>query len=244
MKREQEVAIQEPLRAFRATQVAEADRRTADRRAELAQDVQAEVDAFSAAVHAHGDEVGWQRVQLAWMAGFPDPDPKSLRKPTGRYGFREVYLDDAARLRTDIHQKDAAFDQEWGKRLATTEARRLRQLEDFRAGLDQDVERATAREEARLRQAIDVRSVQLPLPTPPQAPPDAQLTARRVDFPAASVSRPAISLPAASDPVALAQARLPVFLAQNRYRLAGPGETGKDATGEFLKWLKQFEVGG
>lgn len=244
LKKEEEVALKEPLEAFRATQQAEADRKLADRRAELAQDVEAETEAFSAAVRKHGDQVGWDRTELAWRVGFPDPDPKSLRKPTGRYNYTQIHLDDAARLRTDIREKEDAFDSVWGKRLATAEARRLRKLEDTRTDLQKQVERATAAEAERLRRAVDLRAVQIP--QPPGPPPEASvaLGAQTIAFPPVTASMPSLAIPSADDPVALAKARLPVFLAQNRVRLAGPGEKGRDATGEFLTWLKQFEIGG
>jgi hypothetical protein len=244
LQREQNSAATEPLRAFRATQQAEADRMVLDRKAALAEERDADVSAFTQAVRRHGDNVGWDRVELAWMAGFPDPDPKSQRKSTGRYGFQQIYLDDAAQLRSEIRAKDDVFDSTWGKRLAQAETRRLRQLDDLRQRLNEAVDKATQREAARMSQAVNVSQVQLPLPPRPADLPAASVGAKSIAFPSAESNLPAVSVPSAADPVALAKARLPVFLAQNRFRLAAPGEQGRDATGEFLKWLKQFELGG
>ena len=243
MTEEQKVQMVEPLEAFKATKRVEIEKALADRRAAQADEVKTELAEFQAALQRHGDEVGWDRVTLAWKAGFPDPDPKSKRQPKPGDIFALRNWPDVVNLRTTIAAKDQEFDRIWRQRLSLGQVAREAELERLSRNMNEDLQLEASREAERLRSLAKASDVQLVPKTVAQVTAARAEPAVQQDLAGATVSMRTIVPTIMSDSTWATKVRLPIFLAHSNYRLAEPGEKGADVTGEFQKWLRQYEVG-
>ncbi|MES1227091.1 MAG: hypothetical protein ABUL72_00380 [Armatimonadota bacterium] len=241
----EEVKLQskEPLEAFRLSRLAEIDRELGQRRIEQASEVKSELAAFQSALKLHGDELGWDRVKLAWKAGFPDPDPKSQHPPTTRQRFAFRNWPDAVSLRSTISEKDAIFDQLWKQRLNLGQVARDAELDRLNRNLNEDLVLDMSREAERLRSQAKDSDVQLTRKPVVHLDSVKSESAIQQSIPAVGVAMPPIPTSHPDDSTWTTKVRLPIFLAQNNYRLANPGEKGQDVTEDFRVWLRQYEVG-
>ena len=240
---EEKVQSKEPLDAYRATLKADIARQLEDLRASQAGEVKDELAEFQAALQRHADDVGWDRVSLAWRVGFPDPDPTSQIKPSPRNIFAQRNYPAVVALRSDISDKEAAFDKIWKKRLVLSQAVRDAETASLSTKLNNNLELEVSREAERLRTLVREADVQIQGKPLPRLANLASQPAVQSTLPGATVSMPFLPPATLPDSGWTTKARLGIFLAQNNYRLVSPGEKGTDATEEFKKWLRQYEVG-
>lgn len=197
-------------------------------------------DAISAAFHAQADAMGRDRVLLASLVGFPDPDPLSRRKARRADLAGQVDLEKAARTRKSILAREEEF---WSKVEAISMPVRsafvdkLRQIAskyteaDARAMTDARAEAAEILSGA--TSDIETPSVDFGVFVPATPAQEVKLAPMGVDK-APVAARP--SAAGSTDPA------VDVFLKLKNYRLAKPGETARDVSKEFETWSRQFNA--
>ncbi|MCU0315047.1 MAG: hypothetical protein MUC92_00480 [Fimbriimonadaceae bacterium] len=197
---------------------------------------------------SHARQVGPKRVTLAFLVGFPDPDPGSERQARGKEPEEIRRLREAQQVRSEIAQLEAEYRRSTDDALA----RLYREFREGIAKLDQEnreeLGRRTAESEQQAREIVrdSVPKVQeTMLDAPKQLPP---VSNREVGISSApSARRQATPIQPASPARYTDERRWEdqkeTFLQSRNYRLAQPGEKGKDVTEEFLKWRRQFANG-
>lgn len=197
-------------------------------------------DDITAAFHAQADAMGRDRVLLASLVGFPDPDQQSRRKARRADLAGQVDLEKAAKTRKSIVAREEEF---WTKVEAISMPVRSAYVDKLRQIAAKYTEAdSRALEDARAEAAEILSGATSDIETPsvdfgvfvPAAP------AQEVKLAPMGVDK----APVAARPLAAggADPSVDVFLRLKNYRLAKPGEAARDVSKEFETWSRQFKA--
>lgn len=200
-------------------------------------------DSVRAVFEAHAMKVADQRYPLTSLVGFPDPDPDSSREPLRLDPFEKINTDRAKAFRAEIARLDTEFRRNMETVLGQYSADLMvkeRELAERYAVLESEARRVAEAEARRLSQAgerviASVRTVSKNVLLARQPEVVVRIEGSR---PPPQPPEVAAVAPKRSDSEALR-----VWMAQNGYRQAGPGESAPDRTHEFYLWLRQFQLG-
>jgi hypothetical protein len=201
------------------------------------------LDKLSQMLADHAKIVGPKWHRLAWLSGFPDPDPLSRRRAREGDFIAEQRLAEAKRLREEIKLLQADFD-----------ARSKSILDDLRDGLRVDeavladdiaeqIEAAKTEADRQAQEAAvaavkDVEQSALDLDNRVEAVPGKTSTTPAISgAPAERWTNPAASFADRERLQALAR----VFAAAHGWKLAEKPAGATDRTKEFNDWLKKRE---
>ncbi|MBX3111235.1 MAG: hypothetical protein KF857_04435 [Fimbriimonadaceae bacterium] len=196
-------------------------------------------DELAAAFYAQADAMGRDRIRLAWLVGFPDPDPNSRRKPRRNDLVGKKELEQAALVRKSIVKREDEF---WARvELLSSPVRsayvdKLRKIAAKYMAADE-----RAKEDAKAKAAdilsgatsdIETPGVEFGVFVPATG-------AQEVTLAPMGVS----ALPKETKSVETVRSpRVEVFLKLKNYRLAQPGEKARDVTEEFARWSRQYNT--
>lgn len=205
--------------------------------------VAAGLERLSQMLAEHAEVVGPKWHRLAWLVGFPDPDPNSRRRAREGDFIAEQRLEEAKKLREEIKLAQADFD-----------ARSESILKDLRDGLRIDeavladdvaaqieaarVEADRQAQEAAVAAVKDVEASALNLDERVEAVPGKTSTTPGIaGAPAQKWTNPAASLADRERLQALAR----IYAASNGWKLADKPAGATNKTKEFNDWLKKRE---
>lgn len=192
-----------------------------------------------------------QRVtRLALIAGFPDPDPRSLRQPVSDAKVVRQRAAEARRLRSEIANLDADYETAIRRLLANLG----QDLEAALTNIKVNVEDARVRAEERARKdaASQVRTLEANLGQSLVAKGDTRLPALPAKSFAASAQAGVIEQPKVQPDIEgknlearmkRLRSELTIWLAVNGYREASDAAHGQDRTTEFSQWRRSHHLG-
>lgn len=237
-RRNTEAAVRKRLeRAY----LADVQRARAARRQELEPKHEALLDEVYAGLREVFESYANRRfrpqVELALRAGWPDPDPESVRKAP----------EPVVELRKQLAELDAGYRRERDARLAAAYEiidTELSSLAAEMARLESEaLDRATREAVARARTTEVEALAKSPMRKNVLLPalPEETVTTRAPDPP---IEAPKLVTPDFRDvDRALLESELRIFLAHRGYRFAPKGARARDATQEFIEWRKPFQSG-
>ncbi len=188
--------------------------------------------------------------QIALIAGFPDPDPKSRMQPVLDNPLTRFRMGTAKRLRSQIDDLDKQYDVEARRILLGLDQQADAELTRIKA--EMEVARGNAEVQARKEAAKQVRVIErnigaslasegntvLPAISGKTAPGSA------VPIP---LAQPRTEAPKAMDDSAARQKllsdELAIWLAVNGYRQEVSRDKAPDRTAEFIEWRKTHRLG-
>lgn len=249
MKETREAARKEVSRQLAAAASLEVDRKLREELRKLEPRQKEILDAAYEAVRPIFDqhvEASWPlRLELIKLVGFPDPDPKSLRRPDPRNERAVSDLARAKELRSQIATMDAAYKSRVDAVLASAldkiaeeKAALTASMAELAASLQRSAEVRVNQLVGEQWQALEGRSA-LAGDTLLRAQP--AVTVQPMRMPVA----PPAPQPPPSPGSALARQQLlaeaKVWAATNGYRLVDrPGLRAPDKTLEFIRWRRQM----
>jgi hypothetical protein len=183
--------------------------------------------------------------RLALLAGYPDPDPQSQRKPPPNVPAIYRRYTEAASLRKQISQ----MDQEYTSQVAGMYAGLAAQEQSSYAKIDAERKRLLleAEQQAMTKAAQEVHQKQAPLQSALKnkavvsfpAEPGVAVTVQGAAKPPAA---PTVQVPGQSEMTQrLREAEasdLKVWAALNRYVISSDRRGARDATAEFIRWRR------
>jgi hypothetical protein len=193
----------------------------------------------------HGDKVGPLRHRIAWLVGYPDPDPGSRRRPPDGDFEAQVRFDEAARLRAKLSELDDEFRRRADELLASAKDNLRLDLADWgfeRAELEVDL---IARAEEDALAAVDkaFANTQRSALDPDRLLPSADGASVVVEE-TSGIDSLRLTPPEPAIEADRARMRLEeqakVFADSNGWSLTSYPDKGRDRTEEFLKWRKEL----
>ncbi|MBS1709294.1 MAG: hypothetical protein JSS65_11330 [Armatimonadetes bacterium] len=192
--------------------------------------------AVQAAFQDRATPIGKDRVQLTSLVGFPDPDPESRAKTRRSDLAGQAENAKAAGLRKHIASKEEEF---WAQVEALASPARSGYVDKLRliaASYATAAERALSDAKAEAADVLSGASSEIETPQVDFGVFAPALPSQRVDLPPMAVTQPRAA-PAVSSPARTSATT--VFLELRNYRLAKPGEKGRDVTQEFVDWNRK-----
>lgn len=196
---------------------------------------------FRAVFERYTPELGELWIEIANLAGFPDPDPKSKRVPRQTDQVATKRFERSKVIRTRIQELANDYRREIESVLANLQRARLEALSDRDTRL---TEMQQEREQEALAQAraivqVAVGRLEATALDPRQVLPT--VPAESVAIPAAEASTfgQRFTAPPQRESEAQIRKRVDIFLAVRHYKL---GQKGRDVTDEFLTWQRTFRA--
>jgi len=250
VQRDQEALMAQMFEALRKLYLAELDTlETRERDAILAR-AGAELDEAYAALRAiferYADPIGKKWVRLAFLVGFPDPDPNSRRGPRTDDKEKVAVFEEAKRLRGEIKQLGEDYRKEVSAKILTISSSHERELAALAAQYElRRVERtAEAQAEAKEIALRAISQLQGFVLDPSQVLPAEPGSA--IQVPAATVRLNRLN-PSPAETAFGHKERLDdqikIFLDTKRYTLSATPAKARNVTEEFAQWRKQYAVG-
>lgn len=234
-----ERVLDEPIKRLRGTKLAAVSAKVEDKQQELDGKRVEFQNQFQKALAIHAESVGWKRSRLAWLVGFPDPDPSSGKEPIESDLFGRFYWSDVKATRVSLSSEEAEFNQRW-KMLADRSRREIdAELRAYQTKLNEEAEDEVQRERARLRE-VEVDAKRYPAFKEVAAVQPRNLRTFQPQPSRTQVDFPSVNVALASESRKVLENRIALFLTQRGYTIQ---EGGEDKTTEFLTWNKQFEAG-
>jgi hypothetical protein len=185
--------------------------------------------------------------RLAVLAGFPDPNPRSVPPETPLGNVSQQRFDEAKKLREELRRLDASFDELVETILGAVEdvsaldraATRVK-IELYKAELDRRAEREAREEVQQAVRTLQLRladSAKIVLPAVPER--RVELAAQKPLSPAPLVRSEGV-LQGKADRRQLLEHQLRIWLGLNRYALA---DRGRDVTEDFQRWRTANRAG-
>jgi hypothetical protein len=203
------------------------------------------LDSVSKAYVTYANSVGPKIARLAVNAGFPDPDPKGRRKPSGLEGLDTLAYQTSEKLRTDIAALKADFKRYSDATLSAAYSNADAKLTDLLAEVARQVGDVDARAQDVARSEVSHAQAQLgPLladqpPTPLPATQGSSVVVSSGSQPAVVANVGDRQAALAGDDVNRVKQDLDIWLAVNNY-IQRPKGRARDATAEFIEWRNRF----
>lgn len=246
----QQELMRQMFEALRKVYLADLATMEGDDRRKAEAEYEANVGAVYGQVRAiflkYADTVGMKWYRLAFLVGFPDPDPRSRRVARSDDKEQQAVYEEAKKLRAEISDLGATFHNEVESLLLGASQELSINLKELR---DQyDIQRlareAEAEAEAREIALRAVSRLQDFVLDPTQSLPSQ---------PGANITIPTVQNPIrrlSSAPVETAfgyrerlDEQIKIFLDTKRYRPATSNKGVRDVTEEFAAWRKKYEPG-
>lgn len=196
--------------------------------------------------HKYADDKGFRLARLTLLAGFPDPDPKSLN-PKPEFAIAKRFREEADRIRKELVKIDADYDAAVRQIFSELQGSHDQTLTNLKAkfveakGAAEEKAKAEAtRQMARLNRAFgqtlaEEREVSVP------GQPGKTLQAPTIDVRA---QLPKIHPdPAPFDRKGAIRNQLTIWEAVKGYRIVTSSGGSRDGTSEFLEWLRSHLPG-
>lgn len=239
-------AYQEALRQLRQAYEADTVRTKTERESALDKRRLAEIESFYANLRGvferYDTQLGDSRLKLANLVGYPDPDPEGKRPVVARDTWAQKRIDETNRLRLEIARLESDYRREVQKLLGEIGSRYDLELTQLRAAIEQlraDADERAKRNAERLTREAFAGVEQLGKGAEQRLP---AVPAEGVALPAeppTAFAAPALVAPPITDD---RRTEVAIWARINGYRLAGKGESARDATTEFLQWRQKYKA--
>ncbi len=194
----------------------------------------------------YADPIGKKWVRIAWLVGFPDPDPKSRRGPRTDDKEKVATFDEAKKLREEIKQLGDEYRKEVAAKIlvisASHEAELTQLASEYEIRRGERIAEAQAEaKEIALRAIAQLQGFVLD-PTqvlPPQPGASVQVPAAAAVFKRLSP----VPAEAAFGHQKRLDDQIQIFLDTKRYTLSRTTANARNVTEEFAKWRSQYEPG-
>lgn len=249
VKRNQQRALEQLMVRLRRSALAEVSALEREREAELDQSYAANLDSAFDGIQAeferYASKAGPRWRELAWRAGFPDPDPASKRPPRRPTRNAQENFDRARELRGELRALSADYRSSVTQSLDELEATLRKQ----RTGLAAEMAQLRAEREAEaIRQARQIVDASVADLEQSLINPNATL------WPTIGSVAKLEGVPAPPKPVLPRSSPDPhrpkwlkdqasLFARMEGYRLADEPGRARNATEEFLEWRKRLDLG-